>query len=95
MAIRTEIIVWGTAPEGAVVAKAVLTVVGATTGTQSFDVVMGVASVDVKLDADSYTATIQAVDANGGPVGAPVTDTFTISTPAVYSIPLSMTGTTA
>jgi hypothetical protein len=94
MAVRTEQIVWGDAPPGAVVDHAVLTVTGALGTVQTLDVPMGANSVDIKLDPDSYTATIQAVDSALNPIGASVLDTFVILVPVVYTIPVSMTGTT-
>jgi hypothetical protein len=94
MAVRTETIVWGDAPVGAVVDHAVLTALGALGTVQSIDVPMGANSVDIKLEPDAYTVTIQAVDAALNPISAPVSDVFTIAVPMVYTIPVSMTGTT-
>ena len=94
MAVRTEQIVWGDAPVGLVVDHAILNVTGALGTVQLIDVPMGANSVDIKLDPDTYTATIQAVDAALNPIGNPVVDTFTIVVPTIYTIPVSMTGTT-
>jgi hypothetical protein len=92
MTTRIESIVWGAAPEGAVVDKAILTIVGQLGTNVAVDVKMGETSVSVDLLPDVYVATIQAVDAANNPVGAPVSDTFTIAVPITYVIPVSMTG---
>jgi hypothetical protein len=94
MAVRTETIVWGDAPPGAIVDHAVLIVNGALGSVQTIDIPMGANSVDIKLDPDTYTATVQAVDAALNPIGAPVTDDFVITVPVIFTIPVSMTGTT-
>ena len=94
MAVRTETIVWGDAPPGSIVDHAVLIVSGALGSVQTLDIPMGANSVDIKLDPDTYTATVQAVDAALNPIGAPVTDIFIIAVPVVYTIPVSMTGNT-
>ncbi len=94
MATRVETIVWGTAPEGAVVDHAVLTIVGMVTPVPPIDVKMGDTTVSVDLVPDTYAFTLQAVDAALNPIGAPVTDTFTIEVPITFVIPVSMTGTT-
>lgn len=94
MAVRTETIVWGDAPAGAVVDHAVVTVIGVSGVIQSIDIPMGANSVDIKLDAGDYTVIVQAVDAALNPIGAQVSDAFTITVPTIYTIPVSMTGTT-
>jgi hypothetical protein len=94
MAVRTETIVWGNAPPGAIVDHAVLVVTGALGSVQTIDIPMGANSVDILLVPDVYTATVQAVDAALNPIGASVTDTFVIMTPVIFSIPVSMSGTT-
>lgn len=92
MTTRTESIVWGAAPDGAVVEKAILTIVGQLGTNVAVDVKMGATSVAVDLMPDVYVATIQAVDVDNNPIGAPVSDTFTIVVPITYVIPVSMTG---
>jgi hypothetical protein len=96
MATRIETIVWGPAPDGVVVDHANLTITGAATGaTAPIFVDMGGTKVSVDLGPDSYTAVLQAVDATGNAVGAPVTDTFVITVPVTsYVIPVSMSGVT-
>lgn len=94
MAVRTETIVWGNAPPGAIVDHAVLIVTGASGSVQTINVPMGANSVDILLVPDVYTATIQAVDAALNSIGAPVTDDFVITVPMIFTIPVSMTGTT-
>ena len=95
MATRIENITWGPAPAGAVVDHAVLTVTGALGSIQEIQVGMGGTAVKIDLSPDTYTASVQAVDVSGNPIGAAVIDTFTITVPVnTYTIPVSMTGTT-
>ena len=94
MATRIESIVWGAAPDGAIVDHAVLTITGLVTPPQSLDVKMGETSISVDLVPDTYTAVIQAVDAALAPIGVAITDTFTIATPVAYTIPISLSGQT-
>jgi YbbR domain-containing protein len=95
MATRIESIVWGPAPAGAVVDHAVLTVTGALGSIQEIQVGMLGTFIHIDLAADSYTASVQAVDAAGNQIGAAVIDTFVITVPVTaYFIPVSMTGVT-
>jgi len=94
MAVRTETIVWGNAPSGAIVDHAVLVVTGASGSIQTIDVPMGANSVDILLEPDVYAATIQAVDAALNPIGASVIDEFVITITMIFTIPVSMTGIT-
>ena len=80
------------APAGTVVAGILVTATASGNPANSFstEVAPGTADVTATLNPDNYTYTIQAVDANKTPIGPALTGTFTVATPAVVSIPVSV-----
>ena len=82
-------------PAGSVVANILAVITGANpANSMSQSVVPGTASVVfTNVNADSYSFSISAVDANGNVFGTPVTGTFTATgaTTVTLSIPASAT----
>jgi hypothetical protein len=93
---RTETIVYGDfeAPVGTVVSSITLTITDSAGVAVSQSVVPGERPVPVELNAETYIASAQAVDASGQAVGPAATDSFVISVPTsvTVSIPVAMSG---
>ncbi len=86
-----------TFPPGTVVASLAITVTGTAAGnttpiTGQVAPNSTSATVDITVP-DTYTASVQAQDANGNALGPPATDTFVVTAPATVSLSLPSTVT--
>jgi hypothetical protein len=76
-------------PEGSVVASVVATITGTAGSPISQTVAADAASiVFVGVDADTYSYSVNAVDASGAVLGTPVIGSFVVSAPVTVSLSL-------
>lgn len=76
-------------PAGSVVANVVASITGAATPVVSQTVAPGTATIAFdNVPADTYTYSVQAVDASNNTFGTAVTGTFTITAPTTVTLSL-------
>ena len=97
MGTATLAIVYGnfSAPAGTVVANILVSFTGATSANNASQTVPpGTASVVQALNPDSYTYSVEAIDASNAVIGTAVTGSFVVPTSGVtVSVPTSVTVT--